>query len=54
MSTNERSELAQFQGNGYEKSKCETKFILAEEKKKKEEERQRQNQEENFIGYSDT
>ena len=39
MSTNERSELAQFQGNSDEKSKCETKFTLAEEKKKKEEEK---------------
>ena len=34
MSTNERSELAQFQGNNDGKSKRETKFILAEEKKK--------------------
>ena len=34
MSTNEQSELTQFQENGYEKSKYETKFILAEEKKK--------------------
>ena len=39
MSINEQSELVQFQGNGYEKSKCETKFILAEEKKKREEEK---------------
>ena len=37
MSTNERSELARFQGNSDGKSKCETKFILAEEKKKREE-----------------
>lgn len=44
MSTNERSELAQSQENGYEKSKCETKFTLAEERKKKEEERQKQNE----------
>lgn len=42
MSTNEQSELTQFQENGYEKSKCETKFTLAEERKKKEEERQKQ------------
>ena len=39
MPTNEQSELTQFQENGYEKSKCETKFTLAEEKKKKEEEK---------------
>ena len=44
MSTNERSELAQFQGNSDGKSKCETKFTLAEEKKKREEEKQKQNE----------
>ena len=44
MSTNERSELTQFQGNSDGKSKCETKFTLAEEKKKREEEKQKQNE----------
>lgn len=44
MSTNERSELARFQGNSDGKSKCETKFTLAEEKQKREEEKQKQNE----------
>lgn len=30
MSTNEQSELTQFQGNSDEKSKCETKFTFAQ------------------------
>ena len=44
MSTNEQSELAQFQGNSDGKSKCETKFTLAEDKQKREEEKQKQNE----------
>ena len=48
MSTNEQGELVQFQENGYEKSKCETKFTLAEEKKKREEEKQKQNENAHF------